>query len=74
MDTGTITTVDGLFARLGGIKASSETLRESRGTVRQWKLRKRLPARKYPVHAALLQARGIVASPRLWGVDVPEAG
>lgn len=66
-----IATVVELFDRLGGLTASSRALDARKGTVQQWKLRGRIPARLFLDHSTVLAQRGISVSPSIWGLKSP---
>lgn len=66
-----IATVAELFDRLGGLTASSNALVARKGTVQQWKLRGRIPARLFLDHSLVLAQRGIAVSPTIWGLKSP---
>lgn len=63
-----IDTVEALIDALGGPAAAAAVLDvQEVGTLRQWKARGKMPSKRFVEHTAILAARQITASPRIWG-------
>lgn len=72
MDAQEITSVDKLVETLGGTVATVRTLdAKSASVVSNWRKRGNIPPRLAMKHRAILEQRGICASPSIWfGEDV----